>query len=253
MDSYFVDGSCQVKNLSDIYIKYFGYKDNGYFVDIGAYDGFSHSNTMGLAMAGWSGICYEPIYDAYRVCIDNHTHHKNIKVINKAIGNRNGTVDFYISGPLSTYSDYYRNTNFWAAEYRGARIVTVDIVRLDDTLIENDVPVDFDVLSLDVEGSETDVLMYFNINYWRPKMAIVEAQEHHPAPELRNQAPFINKFFKDAGYDKIYSDEINNIYVINEEKMARIDKKIKRELKKRETLGEGKFKLKVDDSSIGGG
>jgi hypothetical protein len=44
-------------------------------------------------------------------------------------------------------------------------------------------------------------------------MAIVEAQELHPAKELTLQAPFINKYFQDAGYEKIYCDEINNIYV----------------------------------------
>lgn len=37
----------------------------GYFVDIGAYDGISNSNTFLLEQNGWQGICFEPNLNAY--------------------------------------------------------------------------------------------------------------------------------------------------------------------------------------------
>lgn len=40
---YPVPESCQIKNLQNIYLDYFGYKQDGYFIDVGAYD------TAGLA------------------------------------------------------------------------------------------------------------------------------------------------------------------------------------------------------------
>jgi hypothetical protein len=47
-------------------------------------------------------------------------------------------------------------------------------------------------------------------------MAIVEVQELHEAHELTLQDPFINEYFANAGYEKIYCDGINNIYVLKE-------------------------------------
>lgn len=49
---YPLDATCQIphfKNLSDIYVYIFGYKTDGLFVEVGAYDGESFSNTSGLA------------------------------------------------------------------------------------------------------------------------------------------------------------------------------------------------------------
>ena len=46
---------CQIPNLADIYLENFGYKRDGYFVEVGAYDGVSWSNTFGLAAIGWGG------------------------------------------------------------------------------------------------------------------------------------------------------------------------------------------------------
>jgi FkbM family methyltransferase len=215
MDRYIQKDPIQLPGLDKIYMDYFGYKENGFFVDIGAYDGMNFSNTYCLAEAGWEGICYEPVPESYKACINNHKNHK-VKSIQTCIGDRKGTVQFTIPRALtiSTYSDYYKNSQYWKNDYYYSYAIESPIITLDESLRENNVKPNFDVLSLDVEGSETDVLKFFDVEYWKPKMAIVEAQELHPALELRNQAPFINMFFEEAGYEKIYCDEINNIYVL---------------------------------------
>ena len=213
--SYNIPVTCQVKDLNNIYLKYFGYKTDGFFVDVGAFDGVQHSNTWGLACAGWQGICYEPIDSIYRQCNTNHAGH-DVLVINSCVGNEIGVKDFYIAGVLSTYNDDYLNSEFWKNEYRGAIKTQVHITTLNDSLVHNKIKIvkpNFELLSIDVEGAESDVLRGFNIDYWQPQMVIIEAQELHPAKELSLQAPFINKYFEDANYEKIYCDEINNIYV----------------------------------------
>jgi len=214
MRTCYGESNGQVKNLANIYLDYFGYIQNGFFVDVGACDGILASNTFILAEEGWGGICYEPVDAFYNSCVRNHKNHKNVKVINTCIGNKIGTIDFIIAGTLSTYSTWHSKTKYWKGDYANSYKVFSQITTLDKSLEENNVKTNFEVLNLDVEGSETNVLEYFNINYWKPKMAIVEVQELHPAVELRNQAPFINEYFKNAGYRKIYCDEINNIYVI---------------------------------------
>lgn len=211
---YIISENCQVTNLNEIYLKYFGYKTDGFFVDVGAYDAIDTSNTWGLAEAGWRGICYEPVILSYNQCVQAHSYHR-VKSILTCIGNRKGKVDFYVAGALSTYNEDYYNSDYWKRDYRNAVKITSDIITLDESLQINEVSPEFDLLSLDVEGSETDVLTCFDINYWKPKMVIVEVQELHPAHELTLQAPFINKYFQDAGYEKIYCDAINSIYVRN--------------------------------------
>lgn len=215
MNRYIVEEPNQVKGLDEIYMKYFGYRTDGFFIDIGAFDGRSYSNTYCLAEAGWEGICYEPVASSYNACVGNHENHK-VKSIQACVGNRNGMVSITVPQALTlaTYSQYYKESNYWKNDYHYSYDELCPIMTLDETLEENGVKPNFEVLSLDVEGSETDVLEHFTVEHWKPQMAIVEAQELHPAEELRNQAPFINKYFKDAGYEKIYCDEINNIYVL---------------------------------------
>jgi FkbM family methyltransferase len=210
--NYNIPANNQVKNLNKIYLKYFGYKKDGEFVDVGAYDGISYSNTWGLACAGWKGICYEPVPSFYAQCYNNHFDH-DVITIQTCIGNKEGYIDLFVAGVLSTTNDDYLNSEYWYNDYKYAQKIMSKITTLDKSLKEHNVNPMFDVLSLDVEGGETDVLKGFDIGYWKPKMAIVEVQEHHPAKELTLQAPFINDYFANARYEKIYSDEINNIYV----------------------------------------
>lgn len=212
MNNYIIPTTCQVKDLNKIYLDYFGYIENGFFIDVGAYDGYQHSNTWGLAEAGWEGICYEPVLEYYNRCVFNHSKHK-VKTIRTCIGDRKGSIILNIADTLSTYNKHQLGTEYWKKEYSNSYQSLSQIITLDESLKENNVKPNFDVLSLDVEGSETDVLKFFDIDYWQPKMAIVEAQELHPAKELSLQAPFINEYFRKANYSKIYCDDINSIYV----------------------------------------
>lgn len=210
---YTIPSDCQVKDLNKIYLDYFGYKTDGFFVDVGAYDGVTASNTFGLVVAGWEGISYEAVPDFYRRCAENYIGYPKVKCINTVVGDRSGYVEFTVAGMISTYNEHHLKTEYWGPDYAWGKKVGLPIITLDESLKENNVKPEFDVFSLDVEGAETDVLQHFDIGYWMPKMAIIEAQELHLAYELRNQARFINEYFDNFKYKKIYSDEVNNIYV----------------------------------------
>jgi FkbM family methyltransferase len=215
--NYNVPNDCQVKELNAIYLKYFGYRTTGFFVEVGAYDGVRASNTWGLAEAGWGGIYIEPVQQFYDACVINHKNHLKVKSYNCCIGKQEGEVPFYLANTLSTYNIDYLNSDYWKAEYANAQRIMVHTTTLDKFLKENNAPTNFEVLVVDVEGAESDVLEKFDIDYWQPKMCIIESQELHPAKELSLQAPFINNYFKVAGYNKIYCDEINSIYIRGEE------------------------------------
>ena len=70
-------------------LEYYNFKKRGYFVDIGASDGISLSNTYMLEKDyNWNGICVEPILNDFNILISNR---KNSICVNKAVYNISDT------------------------------------------------------------------------------------------------------------------------------------------------------------------
>jgi len=208
---------CQIPGLEDMYLELFGYRSDGFFVDVGAFDCEQWSNTWGLAMAGWGGVFIEPQGEYMERCSEQFSGRGDITLIQAAVSNRDGKAALRLSGSVSTIKrsralEYADSKEFGHIGTATAEMVEVKTITLDRILNEYD-PRSFEVLSIDVEGSEMDVLNGFSIQYWSPKMVIVEVHEQHPEEIINHRAPEINRYFEIAGYTKTYSDVINNIYV----------------------------------------
>lgn len=208
---------CQIPGLPKIYMDHFDYIEDGFFVEVGAFDCYTWSNTWPLAEAGWSGIYFEPNIRLIGRCREMHGASEKIVVVQAAISDYIGETDLFLAGSVSTIkeetADLYATLsshNVLGISQKIRRNVRVST--LDAELEKHDAPVGFEVLVIDVEGSERDVLHGFNIEDWRPRMVIIEAHEEHQSEELRVQADEINAYFDEFGYNKIYSDHINNIY-----------------------------------------
>lgn len=52
------------------------------FLDIGAYDGKTFSNTLALVERGWGGVCVEPTFQAFRALAELHRGRENIELVN---------------------------------------------------------------------------------------------------------------------------------------------------------------------------
>lgn len=213
---YITGYNCQIENLSEIYLNYFNYITTGYFVEAGAYDGYTYSNTWGLAKIGWKGLYFEPFHEFYTLALENHKDHLNVKVINKALSDTYSLSKLFVGGPISTLKksrvEMY-NILSWTKGFHVGEEVFVDTTLLGEELKQNSFPKEFEVLSLDIEGSEMDVLNSFDIAYWKPKMVIIEACEKHSSVEIHDQTDEINNYFDKNSYYKIHCDEANNIYV----------------------------------------
>lgn len=202
---------CQIPTLPDIYLKHFGYRSDGRFVEVGAFNCYNWSNSWGLMQAGWQGLMFEPQKQYYDDC--QKWLNPNVTIECCAIGNYNGVAKLYLGGSLSTIvperRDIY-NTLGWSktAGLRADNFIKVPIYRLDTVLKRHNWQPNFEVLIIDVEGAELKVLDGFDLAYWQPRMVIIEA--HETLPELNYNAGKITDYFK--GYDKIYSDYINTIF-----------------------------------------
>ena len=91
-----------MQGLDDILTKYFGFPSEGFFVEVGAFDGESFSNTSCLADHGWGGIYVEPVEEHYDACLRRHEKNEEIAVVQCAVGSVDKVIDLYVGGPLTT-------------------------------------------------------------------------------------------------------------------------------------------------------
>jgi len=217
---YLVHPTCQIAPhaLSKMYENAFGFKMDGTFVECGAYDGRSYSNTWGLAVMGWKGLYIEPYPAQADRCVENHVGN-DVVVERVAVGRNNGETWLYQCGDVSSIK-WNKVSRAWGCIQE--RKIMVKVEMLDHVLDRHDWPKNFDLLVIDVEGSEEDVLRGFSLWRWRPKMVIVELHEKSPATIYKDEkgrnrrVDFANGYFRDK-YRKVYADDVNTIFVRRED------------------------------------
>ena len=216
--SYKVSDTCQIENLDSIYKKYFGHPFKGFFVEVGAYDGETFSNTSCLADHGWKGIYVEPISQHCQQCLDRHKNN-DVLVAQCSIGSEEKETDIYVCGGLTTSNkklvEMYSEID-WSKDYVFHEDKCTQI-RLETLLNGQNVQPNFDLLVVDVEGNEESVFESFDLNYWKPKMLIVELIDEHQSFQRYTDHVEINRNIRnkilDSNYIEVYKDEINTIFV----------------------------------------
>ena len=203
------DKHCQIPGLEWIYCGVFGLKRDGVFVEIGAHDGRSWSNTAFLADLGWRGLYAEPIEHLANRCRENHINNR-VTVEVCAVGSGSG-----ITIRQNGDTDYLFTGNPEFAKLNQATKITGEFqtVTLDQLLVVHNIPVGFDLLVIDAEGMEVEVLKGFRLDVWYPYLIIIETHELNPNAEMAERTDFINKFFLYEKYVKIYTSAINTIFL----------------------------------------
>lgn len=128
-------------------------KRDGYFIDIGACDGKTFSNTFHLEKElGWTGVCVEPAKKQFKKLKKN----RDCVCVNKAMYGEDGVVRFMeyrnnqFRGNITDVK--YDETGF---QYEIGAITFETLIR------EYEVPDVIDYISLDVEGLEWEILKTF--------------------------------------------------------------------------------------------
>jgi FkbM family methyltransferase len=113
---------------------------NATFVEVGAFDGESWSNTCSLADYGWIGLYIEPIHKYAQLCHRRHSKNK-VHIAEYAVGSSEGTADIYIGGAFTTcrggLPDLYNSIEWTGGAHIDKELIQVRQRKLDDILFEN--------------------------------------------------------------------------------------------------------------------
>jgi FkbM family methyltransferase len=154
---------------------FFDFRRTGFFLDIGAHDGVSLSNTKSFEEQGWTGICVEPIPSVYASC-----QQVRQRVVHAAcVGGPDRQVVLRVDGSglfagINTDEEIvkrsYRMRDGGEPQFYD---VEVPAMRAAELLRPDDPPIDF--VSLDIEGTEIDALHGLDLSRHQPRVLVVEA------------------------------------------------------------------------------
>jgi len=197
-------------NEQEVILDYFKNQPEGCFLDIGANDGQTLSNSRALALSGWSGVCVEPAPDPFQK-LETLYDGSKVLVFECAIGKENGKMPFHISGShlhkgdsglLSTlepdemkrwqgteqFVESEVDVLTWPSFYAGCSVKT------------------FDFISIDAEGLDFFILKEMNLKEMATKLVCVEYNSN------KNLKSAFHSIFTHFGMRQIHTTFENLIY-----------------------------------------
>lgn len=192
---------------------YFSDVTDGCFIDIGAYDGISFSNTKLFEELGWKGICIEPLPEIFQELCKN----RSCICINGCITDRPGIVEFtqivcpmepthqMLSGITKAYDPrHIARINKDIAPCNGSKkTIMVPGYLLADILDMYHI-CHINYLTLDVEGGELEILQSIPFN--RITIDVIDVENNY------NDAR-VKRFLESKGFKYVTRLICDEIYV----------------------------------------
>jgi FkbM family methyltransferase len=190
------------------------FKKDGFFVDIGANDGLSFSNSYYFEKElGWNGIAIEPLpetfnkMDKVRDCIK----------VNGCISNKSGDENFLeitgggpdvLSGLISHYDDAHLDRIDKELKESGGEknIIKVPCFPLNELTDKHDINY-VDYLSIDTEGNEFEILS--SIDFSKLKIDLITVENNYKKLNIYN-------FLTSRGYKLIALQGSDEIYQLSD-------------------------------------
>ncbi len=194
--------------LDKILYKFFRDKlkqDHGFFVDVGANDGITGSNSKLFELQGWDGLMVEANEDHRDIL-----SHRRWKTEFTAVSSED-QVEFNIVKGLGNLHGLSRidacDKFHEHVKEQGGEVIkkTMPAKTLTRILEENDVKSEFDILSIDVEGHELPVLQTLDLKKFRPRLLLIEDNSKGEDQRVRD-------YLKTQGYCRVCRIGVNEIY-----------------------------------------
>ncbi|HED15085.1 MAG TPA: FkbM family methyltransferase [Gammaproteobacteria bacterium] len=174
---------------------------NGYFLDLAAADGITHSNTHILEKHfGWNGLCIEPNPIFYKALTTN----RNCQTDRTVVSDKEEMLDFRIdNGQLGgvVADDTDNSKVIRGNELPSANIIQLQAKPINEILLQNKAPKIIDYFSLDVEGCEERIISTLDFDTYQFKCLTIE----RPTEKV-NEVLFDNGyvFVRNFSFDSYY-------------------------------------------------
>lgn len=191
-----------------LFSKYFNAKKSGIYIEIGAIDGIRFSNTKFFEdHLSWTGFLIEPFPSMFKQLKLNRPKSTNL---NFAISEKEGFVEMYANHEKNAVNSIVKNTSnsFFKKHHYGtkSKIIKVKSLPLHKLINKNNCP-KIDLFSIDVEGSELELLRTFDWNI-KVKVFLIEFNEY-----TKDQHEEIRNLLREKGYKFSEKFSINEIWV----------------------------------------
>jgi FkbM family methyltransferase len=170
-------------------------KKNGYFIEFGASDGLTFSNTWLMEKSyQWQGILAEPAHHWHNALRSNRMCKIDTRCVWKDTGSRlsfNETSDPYLSSILKPTTPI-------------SSIYTVETISLSDLMIYHSAPRIVDYLSMDTEGSELEILQGFDADkgFERHSFNVITIEHNFNSSNRKSILSLLTKH----GYQRVHTD-----------------------------------------------
>lgn len=184
--------------MQDLWVCFeLGEKRQGFFVEFGATNGLTNSNTWLLEHHyGWKGILAEP----NPVWHHDLAANRGVPIEHNCVSSRSGEVVTFIttddSDPeLSAIANFSAGDHFAEVRSKGIQI-QIDTISLDDLLDKYDAPREIDYISIDTEGSEYDILSAYS---FERRFRLISVENN------RKTEGDIQRLLEGKGYERVFS------------------------------------------------
>ena len=206
-------------NLDKKLIEIMG-QEHGFFVELGANDGISQSNTKHLEMfLGWGGVLVEPYPGNFKKLLktrSGRTHSVNAACVGFDFPGAQMELMYsnLMTTPMEGSSDvrdrksHAESGRRWLKRNEKVNTFVAPTKTLTSILDEANAPKRIDLLSLDVEGGELEVLNGVDHKKYRFRWILVESRDENRLAEyLTNRGYKLHS--KMTGHDYLFQDDSN--------------------------------------------
>lgn len=194
------------------------------FMDIGAYDGITCSNTFYFASLGASGLCFEPSWSNYVKLRLLYLFAPRIICLNEGVSSTSGRIEFLDAGifaGIKATSDPEVADSVKSLYPRHTHSYTVRVNPLPVTLQRYPKFREVCLVSIDVEGHELEVLKSIPVSGFTAKLFVIELVGGH--------CPGVIQAMADRGYPMVFRTKLNGFFLrqdlCSEERIASVRQK----------------------------
>jgi FkbM family methyltransferase len=146
-----------------------------WFVDIGAHDGISGSNTLYFALLGARGLCFEPVRETYTKLHWFYALNPHVRTMRCGISDHNREATMMAADFLSCVPETEDAAHTAISVVHESMEERVKLLRFEDAIQGLNLPTQCDLLSIDVEGHELNVLRSIDFAQHTFRAVVIES------------------------------------------------------------------------------